>query len=295
VISSRHVHAYITIACCIFFASSCGKKNERIVSVPPPPSPRASTPSVKPPAPRQTPKQTAPLPIGYVEEGIASWYGIPYHGRKAADGEIYDMETLVAAHKVMPFNTWLKVTNKTNGKIVVVRIIDRGPFVDGRIVDLSKAAARQIELLGPGIGPVRLEVIGAPTDIPADDFYAVQVGAFSTIENAERVRADYEKRFGFAKTVPKQGTIPMWRVLVGKETSVEAAQRLADTVSPEKHDVFVVRLDEKIPVPAPIPPPSVAVWQTPENVTFEPKPTARPSTQPIASPPPPTQPQQPNN
>ena len=93
----------------------------------------------------------APLavPLGYTEEGLASWYGIPYHGRRAADGEIYDMETLVAAHRVLPFNTWLIVTNLANNKAVKVRIIDRGPFVSGRIIDLSKAAARRSNSSAP--------------------------------------------------------------------------------------------------------------------------------------------------
>ena len=102
--------------------------------------PRARKQAGKPPA----------VPIGYTEQGIASWYGIPYHGRPAADGEIYNMETLVAAHRVLPFNTWLRVTNLSNDKSVDVRVIDRGPFVHNRIIDLSKAAARQIDLLGPG-------------------------------------------------------------------------------------------------------------------------------------------------
>jgi rare lipoprotein A len=215
------------------------------------------------------------LPIGYTEEGVASWYGIPYHGRKAADGETYDMETFVAAHRVMPFNTWLKVTNLTNNKIVTVRIIDRGPFVDNRIIDLSKAAARQIELLGPGIGRVRLEVIAAPVDIPADDFYGVQVGVFSVLENAERLRADMEKRFGSATLVPMLGTSPRWRVLAGKESTVEGAQRIAATLTAENRDVFITRLDEKLPAPAPQPPPVVVetnkIWQTPENVTYDPR------------------------
>jgi rare lipoprotein A len=223
-----------------------------------------------------------------VEEGVASWYGIPYHGRHAADGEIYDMETLVAAHRVMPFNTWLKVTNLANQKSVAVRIIDRGPFVDGRIIDLSKAAARQIDLIGPGVGSVRLEVIAAPVDIPADDFYAVQVGAFTVRENAERARASYEQRYGAAKVTAKQGRVTMWLVLVGKEPSVEAAQKLATTLSVENKNVFIVRLDEVLPVPVPMPPPAVAKavpWQTPENITFDPASTVTtPQPQPAARP-----------
>src|ERR1700761_1829631 len=141
------------------------------------------------------------------------------------------METLVAAHRVMPFNTWLKVTNLSNNKSVNVRVIDRGPFVDGRIIDLSKAAARQIDLLGPGVAQVRLEVIAAPADIPGNDFYAVQVGAFSVYANAERARIEYAQRFGTAQLAVRQGKIPMWRVLVGKEPSIQHAQQLANSLA----------------------------------------------------------------
>ncbi len=187
------------------------------------------------------------MALGYTEQGVASWYGVPYHGRPAADGEIYDMETLVAAHRVLPFNTWLKVTNIANNKSVNVRVIDRGPFVAGRILDLSKAAARQIDLLGPGVGPVRLEVIAAPPDIPSNDFYAVQVGAFSVYQNAARTRDRYVQRFGIAQIAVKQGAAPLWRVLVGKESSIDSAQQLANQLEAEDRNVFVVRLDQTVP------------------------------------------------
>jgi rare lipoprotein A len=185
--------------------------------------------------------------VGTTEEGLASWYGIPYHGRPAADGEIYDMEQLVAAHRTMPFNTWIKVTNLSNGRSINVRVIDRGPFVRGRIVDLSKAAARQIEMLGPGVARVRLEVIAAPTDVPSDDYYGVQIGAFANYANAEKMRAGYESRYGFAKIEVKQGRVPLYRVLVGRESTEAAAERIANELSSNSVRVFVVRLDPKAP------------------------------------------------
>src|SRR6266567_2023089 len=109
-----------------------------------------------------------PPPDGsrYVETGVASWYGYPFHGRTAADGEVYRMERLTAAHRTLPFNTWVRVVNLTNAKAVDVRIIDRGPFIDGRIIDLSHAAARAIEMVGPGTAPVRLEVLFSPAAAP---------------------------------------------------------------------------------------------------------------------------------
>ena len=105
--------------------------------------------------------------LGYEERGIASWYGHPYHGRATASGEIYDMEKLTAAHPRLPFGVTTRVVNLANGKSVEVRINDRGPFVKGRIIDLSRAAARQIDLLAPGITPVRLKVIAAPAQVRA--------------------------------------------------------------------------------------------------------------------------------
>jgi rare lipoprotein A len=217
------------------FPSGCGRKHQSTARLPQSPQPVGET--------SRKPKGRSAVPVGYTEAGIASWYGVPYHGRSAADGEIYDMETLVAAHRLLPFNTWLKVTNTANNQSVNVRVIDRGPFVDGRIIDLSKAAARAIGLLGPGIGQVRLEVISAPADIPANDFYAVQVGAFSVQANAERLRAHYAERFGNAQLAVRQGATPVWRVLVGREPSIAAAQQLAVVLSAEDKNVFVVRLD----------------------------------------------------
>ena len=99
---------------------------------------------------------------GSGEVGIASWYGYPYHGRTAADGTIYDMEQSTAAHRTLPLGTWVRVTNLQNRTFVDVRITDRGPFVDGRIIDLSRAAARTIDVLDRGVAPVRVDIIDPP-------------------------------------------------------------------------------------------------------------------------------------
>ena len=239
----RTPSALLAVVALLTTATACAKRHDRAARVPSTPHPASSA--------SRSPNHPLPaISLGYTEEGIASWYGVPYHGRPAADGEIYDMETLVAAHRLMPFNTWLKVTNLANQKSVTVRIIDRGPFVDGRIIDLSKAAARNIDLLGPGIGTVRLEVVAAPPDIPANDFYAVQVGAFSISANAERVRSQFAQEFGTAQVVMRAGAVPLWRVLVGREPSIAAAQQLANVLSARAKDVFVVRLDQTTPAPS---------------------------------------------
>jgi rare lipoprotein A len=191
------------------------------------------------------PRASVPMPApGDVETGVASWYGKPYHGRQAANGEVYDMETLVAAHRTLPFDTWVKVTNLLNQKTVEVRIIDRGPFVDGRIIDLSHAAARAIDLIGPGIASVRLEVLRVPS-LALPGAYAVQVGAFREKANAERLRARMEASFGSARIVLRDGEPPLWRVLVGAESTVEAATALAERIRAESGErtAWVLRLD----------------------------------------------------
>ena len=232
----------ITFASVLFFAmtsTSCFHKHRS-----------GSVAQTRPP---QTIGGTQPAPIavptGHSEEGIASWYGVPFNGRRAADGEIYNMETLVAAHRTLPFNTWLRVTNLTNNEAVNVRVIDRGPFVNGRILDLSKAAARNIHLLGPGVGRVRIEVIAEPVSVPTNELYAVQVGAFGNYQSAEHLREQYASRFGNAQLAQKQGQVTLWRVLVGKEASIAAAQELSTMLGAENKSVFVVRLDESVPKP----------------------------------------------
>jgi rare lipoprotein A len=187
--------------------------------------------------------------VGALETGIASWYGNPYHGRRAASGEIYDMEKLTAAHRTLPFHTWVEVTNLTNGKKVRVRITDRGPFVEGRIIDLSRAAAREIDLIGPGIAKVRLEVISPPENTPvnppsAAGLYAVQVGAYLNRAGAERMQKTLQDRYQDCHLVRRDGATVVWRVLIGRVTTEAAAQELAGRLRLELGEVFVVRLDE---------------------------------------------------
>ena len=110
------------------------------------------------------PAPVKPARIGETETGIASWYGVPYNGRRSANGEVYDMEKFTAAHRAYPFDTWVEVTNLTNQKCVAVRITDRGPFIKGRIIDLSLAAAREIDMVTAGVVRVRVKVIPKPPD-----------------------------------------------------------------------------------------------------------------------------------
>jgi rare lipoprotein A len=169
-----------------------------------------------------------PARIGSTETGIASWYGAPYHGRPTSSGEIYDQEQLTAAHRTLPFGTWVEVTNLGNQKRVDVRINDRGPFVDGRIIDLSLAAARDIDMVRSGIARVRLKIIEPPPHAdPPSEIYAVQAGAFSSCSRADALAKKIGKDLEGARVI--EGT-PLCRVLVGAGLSLPDAQRLSQKV-----------------------------------------------------------------
>jgi rare lipoprotein A len=251
----------------VLLAAGCGGR--RHVSATPPVDPTASQPAsttdespsssthaasgTQPPAapsatprPKRTKATPPPLPSGYTEEGNASWYGIPFNGRHSSNGEIYDMYKLTAAHRTMPFETMVLVTNLKNGKTVTVRITDRGPFVDNRIIDLSQAAAKEIESIGPGVVPVRLEVLGN-VDVTAG-YFTVQVGAFRDRANAERLRERLNSSYSPIFIQPydsPDGTF--YRVRVGKISGEDAAHDFGEKLrEKEGFKPTVLRLDEGV-------------------------------------------------
>lgn len=175
---------------------------------------------------------------GYVEEGIASWYGRDFHGRKTSNGEVYDMHAMTAAHKTLPLGIFVKVRHLENGREIVVRLNDRGPFVKGRIIDLSYAAARQIGIDHAGTGPVRIEALGyrekgeGATPVYRQPVsytvgvYAVQVGAFESLANARNLTAEMKNRFGAAAISEGWvGRQRFYRVWVGRFNTLETAEK----------------------------------------------------------------------
>jgi len=194
--------------------------------------------------PRRSKPADIPAPGTYVEEGNASWYGPPFHGRKASNGEIYDMNKLTAAHRTLPFDSIVRVTNLTNGRSTTVRITDRGPFVDNRIIDLSLAAAREIESVGPGVVPVRIEVISGPD--PYSGFFTVQVGAFKEKGNADRLKERLSARYSpifVQQAVLDEGVF--YRVRVGRVSGEADAKQLSEELRMnEGFSPMLLRLDE---------------------------------------------------
>jgi len=195
-----------------------------------------------------TRRNTVRLPvarIGATEEGIASWYGEPYHGRRAANGEIFDMEQFTAAHPSLPFETWVRVRLLATKKEADVRITDRGPFVKGRIIDLSRAAARDIELVRPGAAKVRLTIVAPPKSYLRGRQFTVQVSSLPAKARAELLQRqlaaqhkDVSVRYRSANT--KGGHAEAWRVLVGREESPGAAQRILERLLDKFPNAFIV-------------------------------------------------------
>ena len=186
-----------------------------------------------------------PVKPGRTEKGIASWYGEPYHGRRTASGEVYDMHRLTAAHRTLDFGTVVRVTRRDTHASVKVRVNDRGPFIEGRIIDLSYAAARKIGLDVDGLAPVKVEIVGHSNTVakapPAPEHEAargacvwIQVGAFSDLGNARRLEKDLER--AGEKAVVMDTPSGMYRVRVGpfaKEREAERALARVRTSWPE--------------------------------------------------------------
>lgn len=190
--------------------------------------------------PSTTPSSPSrPVAEGWTEKGIASWYGNPYHGRRTASGEVYDMHAMTAAHKSLPFGTVVRVERSDTGADVRVRINDRGPFIEGRIIDLSFAAARVIALDIDGVAPVKIKVVGreaAPergpqTPPPAGEAecFWVQIGAFSERHRALGVEAELES--SGEKAVILEGLDHLWRVRLGPFDEKPAAERARNRIT----------------------------------------------------------------
>ena len=174
------------------------------------------------------PRIAAPPTAAGAEEGLASWYGEPYHGRATASGTRYDMNEMTAAHRTLPFGTRVRVRNLDNGREATVLINDRGPFVAGRIIDLSYAAAAALGGLGPGVIPVRLEVEAIGDGMADAPCWEVQVGAFAQAANATRA-AERLAALGVAvRTAPAGGGLTRVRAtrLGGRAAAAEAIGRI---------------------------------------------------------------------
>jgi rare lipoprotein A len=189
----------------------------------------------------EVPPDVKPL---FIETGIASWYGPPYHNRRGANGEVYDMHAMTAAHRTLPLGSIVRVVNVQTDSSAIVRITDRGPFIEGRVIDLSKAAAEKIGMLQKGTTEVRIEVLKTPVPIDIGGRWAVQIGGFDDEKAARDLAGHLMRRYHSARVLTFGSPIGDWwvRVRVKDDLRARAEEVLHDTETKEGA-VFLVRLD----------------------------------------------------
>lgn len=255
--------AGIAIVLGLFLLTGCGGKKQTHATVPAPPplsapeAPEAKTPpTTSQPQPENTPpaeresqdKEAISVPADatpiFVETGLASWYGAPYHNRRGSNGEVYDMHAMTAAHRTLPLGSIVRVTNVKTGHSTVVRITDRGPFVAGRILDLSLAAAKKVDVWLPGIAAVRVEVLQTNAPLDSGGRWAVQIGAFNEEDTASDLADHLSRRYHTAKVLRFSSPVGDWwvRVRVQNDDRKRAEEVAHDAQTPPGK-IFLVRLD----------------------------------------------------
>jgi rare lipoprotein A len=223
---------------------------------PSPPDLAEERPAPRPPSPPAPAARVPATPVSpYVldgkptqtEVGLASWYGPPYSGRKGADGTVYDENALTAAHLTLPLGSLVRVTNLTNDQSVVVKITDRGPFVHGRIIDLSLAAAKATGVYRAGVAKVRLEEYvpspaQSPNAIPGGR-WCVQIGAFYNPDDAIQLKNDLLRRYATAKVIEFQGPTGYWVRINPKFPDKATASEIVDSIHIPDAEAYLTRTD----------------------------------------------------
>jgi len=254
----------------IVLLSSCGHPKQARVDVPPPPSPVAATAAPttesQPPAnvpattERSVPARSLPqpeadadlaepvIPAGAraisTETGLASWYGPPYHNRRGSNGEVYNMHAMTAAHRTYPLGSIVRVTNVKTGHSALVRITDRGPFIPGRVLDLSLAAARKLDVWQPGVAEVKVELMQAPAPVDSGGKWAVQIGGFPDEDVATKLTDHLPRRYRTANVLRFASPAGDWWIRVRVlDDDHDRAQKLAAETATSEGAVFLVRLD----------------------------------------------------
>jgi rare lipoprotein A len=237
--------------------TACGGSKAAKVEVPPPPPIASSTSanesaedsdsrelSTSPSREEEVHENSAGKKALLVETGLASWYGAPYNHRRSSNGEVYNMHAMTAAHRTLPLGTTVRVTNLKTGHSAVVQITDRGPFVSGRILDLSQAAAKKTDVWGAGVARVRLEVLHTPVPLNRGGRWAVQIGAFEKEHAADKLRDHLSHQYQTAKVQSYGSPVGDWwvRVRVLDDDRKRAEEVARNTHTPEG-DIFLVRLD----------------------------------------------------
>ncbi len=255
----------------LLLLAACGHPKQARVEVPPPPPPASGSAATEPSSSRSQPAKTPEprgndraededaaatepdlaeptIPAGSTpiatETGTASWYGPPYHNRRGSNGEVYNMHAMTAAHRTLPLGSIVRVTNIKTGHSALVRITDRGPFIPGRVLDLSLAAARKLDVYQPGIAAVKVEVMQTPAPLDSGGMWAVQIGSFPEEDVATELADHLTRRYHTAKVLRFASPAGGWWIRVRVlDDDHDRAQQLAAETHTREGAVFLVRLD----------------------------------------------------
>jgi rare lipoprotein A len=240
-------------------AAGCSHR-QQVAYTPPPPPAAAPVPAAPPEASSSAPPVSAPpgkptaaigideqfvethAPI-YSETGTASWYGPPYHNREGANGEVYNEHHISAAHRTLPMGSLIKVTNLRTGQSAVMHVTDRGPFVQGRILDLSMAAAKELGVWGPGTAQVRVDVYSTPHPLDTGGRWCVQIGAFGHAGEALHLQAKLEREYRTANVIEFEGPTGFWVRIRPEHDDRTIAMEIANRLRPSEGEAWLVRLD----------------------------------------------------
>lgn len=238
---TRFDGGWAALALALIFATGCGHKPVQVQT--------QHAPSIAP----------TPVPAGgvstedrdyvathrpiYSEEGLATWYTAPYKGRRAANGQVFDDRALTAAHRTLPMGSLVVVTNLKTGQASAMRITDRGPFVEGRILDLSKASAQATGVYRMGLARVRLDVYQTPKPIETGGRWCVQIGAFHDEGKANKLRQQLLRKYPGSSVIEFPGQDSYWVRIRPAGDNREQAENIADRLHPAEGEAYLTRLD----------------------------------------------------
>jgi rare lipoprotein A len=249
------------LALALLAISGCGHRKQVAQAPPPdelaPYTQPASAPVTQPPPPARIPITPAPPggvsaeDLQYVathrpiltEQGLATWYTAPYAGRKAANGQVFDDDAMTAAHRTLPMGSLVVVTNLKTGQSGAMRITDRGPFVEGRMLDLTIAAARATGIYRTGLALVRLDVYETPKPINTGGRWCVQIGAFHSEREAIKLKQELLRRYTDANVIEFPGENSYWVRIRPEGDNREMAEYIALHLRPSEGEAFLTRLD----------------------------------------------------
>ena len=260
----------VLVSLTLVFASGCGhhrnpvqptaQQTAPVPRAPPPPAEQTESAEEQPaPSPARIP--ITPVPPGGVsaedldfvnthrpiesETGVATWYTAPYKGRKAANGQVFSDRALTAAHRTLPMGSLIRVTNLRTGESSAMRITDRGPFVDGRILDLTIASAKATGIYRVGTAEVRLDVYRTPKPIDWGGRWCVQIGAFKSERKAEKLKKDLIRKYPDSNVIEFPGQDSYWVRIRPQGDNREQAESIARHLRPgeAEAEAFLTRLD----------------------------------------------------